>query len=236
MLGRMADEQGVSAYVVGGCVRDWCLGIPKSTDLDVVIVGDGIAFARIVVRRLKGRLQTHAQFGTATLFLSSIRSLKRTRGKRLAPAHPMRIDIATCRRERYDKPAAYPKVTPGSLTDDLFRRDFTINAMAMAITASRFGELIDPFGGLNDLQARRLRVLHPNSFLDDPSRILRGARFLERFHFRLESNTAKQLRRTLARGMLGHLNRGRLHKEFQRMLQEPNPLAPLARVVQWLRG
>jgi tRNA nucleotidyltransferase (CCA-adding enzyme) len=148
----------------------------------------------------------------------------------------MRLDIASCRKETYREPAAYPKVSQGTLRDDLFRRDFTINAMAMALNADRFGVLVDPFHGLRDLTRQRLRILHAKSFLDDPSRILRAARLAPRFHLHLEQRTARKVSWALARGLLGRLNRGRLRKEFERMAAEPNPRACLACLGRWLEA
>jgi len=222
-IGRLAEEEAVPVYAVGGCVRDWLLGIDRVTDLDVVVEGDGIAFAQRVARLLQATLQTHAQFGTATLE----RAQKR--------GEPMRIDVASCRKETYAEPAAYPNVTAGGLRDDLFRRDFTINAMAMAISPRQFGRLIDPFGGLKDLRARCLRILHPNSFVDDPSRLLRAVRFAQRYGVALDSQTSRCLRQAVAAGLLGKLNRGRLRKELERMVEEPDPVACLAQLGRWLQ-
>ena len=146
----------------------------------------------------------------------------------------LRIDFATCRQEAYTKPAAYPRVTVGTLQDDLFRRDFTINAMAVDLTPQRFGILIDLFGGREDLHRRRLRVLHARSFLDDPSRILRGIRFAQRFELRWEPQTTRALAQALQQGALGWLNAGRLHKELHRMCEEPNPPACFAQLAKWL--
>jgi len=176
-IGRLAAERGVSVFAVGGCVRDWLLGNPSTIDLDVVVEGDGVAFAQLLGEALSARVTTYGQFGTATLLMR--------RGRRL-----QRIDIASCRKETYAKPAAYPSVTPGTLRDDLARRDFTINAMAMAINPRQFGTLIDPFHGRRDLRPKQLRVLHANSFLDDPSRIRRAVRFAQRFGMTLKRYTA----------------------------------------------
>ena len=221
-VGRFADAQQRPAYAVGGCVRDWLLGIRRTEDLDVTVEGGGIAVAEAVGRALRGTLTVHRQFGTATLLLPG-----RVRG---------RIDFATCRRETYARPAAYPRVEPGTLHDDLFRRDFTINAMAAAIAPSGFGTLIDPFRGRADLARRMLRVLHDRSFLDDPSRILRGIRFRHRFALRWEAGTARLLREALRAGALGWLNRGRLQKELERMGGEPEPLACLRELAGRLGG
>lgn len=213
-IGRIADERGLAAYAVGGCVRDWLLGIADTPDLDVTVEGDGIELARAAGRFLGGTLTVHRQFGTAT------RRLRRSGRSR-----PLRVDFATCRRETYARPAAYPTVAPGTLEDDLFRRDFTINAMAAALGPARFGTLADPFGGLRDLRLKTVRILHPQSFLDDPSRILRGIRFARRFGFRWEPATERAANTALAAGALGRLNPGRLSRELDRMRREPDPLA-----------
>ncbi|MBI3087446.1 MAG: CCA tRNA nucleotidyltransferase [Candidatus Omnitrophica bacterium] len=219
-ISRLAGREGVPAYAVGGCVRDWLWGV-ATVDVDVTVEGDGIAFARRLAASLGAGVVSHAQFGTATVKLSGAR---------------LRLDVASCRKETYAAPAAYPRVSPGTLRDDLFRRDFTINAMAMGLAAGRFGALIDPFGGLPDLRAKRLRVLHAKSFLDDPSRILRAARFAQRYRLALEPGTRAWMRQALAAGMLGRVNRGRLQKELLRMLDEPDPIACLAQVGRWVKG
>jgi tRNA nucleotidyltransferase (CCA-adding enzyme) len=212
-IGRLADQVQMPAYAVGGCVRDWLLGAKQTKDLDVTVEGDGIGLAGAIARVMGGTVEPHEPFGTATLTIPGSR-------------HP-RIDVATCRRETYAKPAAYPAVSRGTLEDDLFRRDFTINAMAMSIAPSAFGALIDPFGGARDLRQRRLRILHERSFIDDPSRILRGARFLTRFGLRWDPLTARAAKAAVASGALGWLNAGRLRREIERMGREPDPLGCL---------
>ena len=211
-IGEEAAAAGVAAYAVGGCVRDWIRGVAKTPDLDVVVEGNGIAFATRLAASLHAALTTHQQFGTSTLLLS--------RGQRL--------DVATCRKETYREPAAYPKVEPGTVRDDLFRRDFTINAVAMALNRSRFGELVDPFGGVRDVRGKRLRVLHAASFRDDPTRMLRGARFATRFGWTLEPSTRRWWSEAVAADWLSRVNRGRVHKELLRMLEEPDSVACLA--------
>lgn len=220
-IGSLAAEQGAAAYAVGGCVRDWLMGRAQQVDVDVTVEGDGLGVAKAVARALDGRVQAHAPFGTATIELDEARPLQR-------------IDVATCRRETYAKPAAYPAVHPGTLRDDLFRRDFSINAMAMSISPKRFGELIDPFGGQADVQRRVLRVLHDRSFLDDPSRILRGVRFARRFGLGWDAHTHTLALDAIAAGALGWLNAGRLHKEFERMLEEPDPQACVSELARLL--
>ncbi len=211
-VGRLAAARSLSAYAVGGCVRDWRLGITQAVDLDVTVEGDGIEIARQVAETLGGTVTVHQQFGTASVMFAQ-------------QTHRWKVDVATCRSETYATPAAYPRVAPGTLEEDLFRRDFTINAMAVVIGPGRFGSLIDPFHGARDLSQRRLRMLHERSFLDDPSRLLRGVRFAQRFRLRWDAATLRAAREAIAAGALGWLNRGRLGKELERMLQEPNPLA-----------
>ncbi len=214
-VGRIAATHEMQAYAVGGCVRDWLLDITRATDLDIAVEGEGISLARLVATSLEGIVEVHEQFGTAT-----VRRQRR------------HIDFATCRRETYARPAAYPRVWRGTLAQDLQRRDFTINAIAMSLSDASFGRLIDPFGGAADLQRKQLRALHARSFLDDPSRILRGIRFAERFGLRWDPCTLRAAREAVRAGALGWLNAGRFHKEFSRMLEEPHPGACLDHLAQ----
>ncbi|MBI4355271.1 MAG: CCA tRNA nucleotidyltransferase [Candidatus Omnitrophica bacterium] len=213
-IGCIAQAQGQQAYAVGGCVRDWLLG-RHTRDVDIVVDREAARLARAVADALGGRLTIHAQFGTATV-------ATRTRT----------IDVATCRRESYAVPAAYPKVRPGTLRQDLFRRDFTINAMACRLAPAAWGRLVDEFGGRRDLTARRLRVLHPRSFIDDPSRILRAVRFEQRLGLTIEPRTRRWMREAIAAGWLLKLNRGRWRKELSAMDEEPRH----ERCVQRLAG
>jgi tRNA nucleotidyltransferase (CCA-adding enzyme) len=225
-IGRRAQALGMPAYAVGGCVRDWWLGISTVTDLDVVVEGDGIAAAEAVARELGGAVEIHRQFGTATV---------RVAGAAGAGA-PLRVDFATCRTERYAEPAAYPAVALGTLEQDLRRRDFTMNAMALAIDPVRFGRLIDPFGGREDLRRRRLRALHRRSFIDDPSRILRGLRFAHRFRIGWERQTLRDASAAVDASLITRLNAGRLRKESRLMLREPRPTADLRRLAALLES
>lgn len=221
-IGTLAARQRVAAYAVGGCVRDWLLGRPVD-EVDIMVEGDGLALAKRFARAHTGKLTAHPQFGTATVEYRAGQDIQR-------------VDFAACRKEVYTEPAAYPKVSPGSLKDDLFRRDFTVNAMAMYVSPKMFGRLVDLFGGVNDLQARVIRVLHAHSFRDDPSRMLRAIRFAERLHFTIEPQTAAWMRAALRENVLARLNRGRLRKELLAMLEEPDPLACLHALGQWLLG
>jgi len=204
----VAESLRAPAYAVGGCVRDWLLGLNAIEDLDVTVEGSGIDVAGAAARALGGTVAVHQQFGTATVGLTQPVAL--------------RVDFATCRNETYAKPGAYPRVAPGTLEEDLFRRDFAINAMAVALSPARFGQLVDPFHGAEDLARKRLRILHARSFLDDPSRILRGARLAHRFGLTWDPQTSRALQQALASGALGWLNAGRVRKELARMRQEPD--------------
>lgn len=210
-IGRVADERGVAVYAVGGCVRDWLLGTARTPDLDVTVEGDSLGLAHALARALGGETLVHQQFGTATVTWR-----RAGRGIR-------RVDLAMCRREQYAKPGAYPRVSPGTLEEDLFRRDFSINAMAMVLSPARFGTVIDPFDGRGDLEHRRLRMLHARSFFDDPSRLLRGVRFARRFGLRWDPPTRDAAERAVASGALGWLNPGRLERELRHMTDEPDP-------------
>lgn len=219
-VGRCAAQLGARAYAVGGCVRDWLL--KRSVDeLDVTVEGDSIAVAKAFAAAHRGALTAHPQFRTATVAYRQGRHLRR-------------MDFAACRKEIYSVPAAYPKVSPGSLEEDLVRRDFTINAMAMQIAPEAFGRMIDPHGGARDAQARLIRVLHAHSFQDDPSRILRAIRFATRLQCTIEPQTAAWMRAAIRAQGLSRLNRGRLRKELSAMAQEPAPLECLGELAQWL--
>ncbi len=224
-IGRLGDTMRLPAYAVGGCVRDWVLGTGVTPDIDVTVEGEGIALARAAAQALGAPVTVHEQFGTATLVLEGV------------PGTPARqIDVASCRKETYAEPAAYPRVMPGTLEEDLFRRDFTINAMAMALSPGRFGALIDPFGGVQDLKRKRLRILHARSFEDDPSRILRGIRFAERFALAWEPATERALRAAVDSGVLARLNAGRFRKELEHMSEESDPLKCLRVLAGVLHG
>ncbi len=195
-------------YLVGGGVRDLLLG-RATLDLDVVVVGDALAVARALHDDLGGaaraRLRAHEAFGTATLTLHD------------GPA----LDLITARREQYPAPGALPLVFPGSLDDDLRRRDFTINAIALDLAPGAGGALLDPLGGRADLAAGVIRVLHEGSFADDPTRLLRAARYAGRLAFDLAPRTAALFRAAVGAGALGTVTPQRLSHEFVRLLAEP---------------
>jgi tRNA nucleotidyltransferase (CCA-adding enzyme) len=205
-LGRLADEKGVALYLVGGVVRDLLLR-RENWDLDLTVEGDGIAFARLVADRYGAGLALFERFATARLTLPK----------------GLKVDIASTRRESYAKPAALPDVQPASLKEDLYRRDFTINAMAIQVNPARFGQLHDPYNGQQDLRAKTIRVLHEDSFIDDPTRIFRAIRFTERFGFHLEPKTRRLLKQAAATDMVAKLSGPRLANEMFLLMQERDP-------------
>lgn len=206
-ISRAAEKSGYSVYLVGGVVRDLLLGYPN-LDLDIVVEGEGIEFARILADLLKGRVRSHRKFGTAVVILPTGR----------------RIDVATARTEFYEHPAALPTVEVSSIRQDFYRRDFTINAMAIALTGERFGELLDYFGGLRDLERRHIRILHNLSFVEDPTRIFRAVRFEQRYGFRMELQTEMLARRAVEMEIVGKLTNARVRDELIYIFSEPNPL------------
>lgn len=206
-----AQGEALAIYLVGGSVRDLLLNRP-TLDVDLTLEGDAPALARRVAIGLGDvRCIVHSAFGTATL-----------------KGADFRLDVATARVETYERPGALPSVRPGSLQDDLFRRDFTVNAMALALTGDQRGAITDPFNGNGDLQAGLLRVLHEASFRDDATRILRAARYGSRLSFRLESNTMRWLRRDVA--YLEAISGPRIREELARLWREPQPERILLRL------
>lgn len=190
-------------HLVGGTVRDILLG-EQSFDVDIAVEGDAIALARAIAKQLHGRVRAHEQFGTAVVLYGQ----------------GQRVDVVTARTEFYDAPAALPTVEHASIRDDLHRRDFTINAMAASLRGEDFGRLLDPFGGRRDLLAGRIRVLHNLSFIDDPTRILRGIRYEGRYGFRMDEHTARLARGCIEMGLVGDLSSERLRDELQLLLSE----------------
>ena len=214
-LGALADGRGMPIYLVGGVVRDLFLR-RENWDLDIAVEGDGIAFARLVADRYRAGLAVFERFATARLVLPD----------------GLKLDIASTRRESYAEPAALPAVAPASLKEDLHRRDFTINAMAVQLNAAQFGRLHDPFGGRRDLAAGSIRVLHEDSFLDDPTRIFRAIRFAQRFGFVLERKTQTLLRRAAATNQIERLSGPRLCNEVLSLLAEREPAGSIASLVR----
>lgn len=195
-------EGWAGVYLVGGAVRDILLDRP-GFDVDIAVEGDGIAFARALAEALVGEALEHGKFGTAVVSYDD-----------------GRVDVATARTEHYEAPAVLPVVEHASLEEDLVRRDFTVNAMAMSLKGEDFGHLVDPFNGRADLAAGLIRVLHDRSFVDDPTRIFRAVRYEQRFGFRMENHTEALARESIATGHVGDLTGPRIRDELQLILGE----------------
>ena len=204
---QVAGELGDRIYLVGGIVRDLVLDFPNK-DVDIVAEHDGIAFARKLAERANGHSRSHKRFGTAVVIFPD----------------GFRVDVATARSESYASPGALPQVETGSLRADLYRRDFTINTLAVSLQGDHFGRLIDYFGGLRDIRNRRIRVMHSLSFIDDPTRVLRAVRFANRHGFQITEGTTELIETAVAQGMLRKISGKRLHTELTLLYDDPRPL------------
>ena len=202
-------------YLVGGTVRDILLGEPNF-DVDVAVEGDAIELARSLADALDGRVRAHRKFGTAVVLYRE----------------EERIDVVTARTEFYDAPAALPSVEHATIREDLFRRDFTINAMAVSLKGEDFGRLVDPFGGRRDLEAKTIRILHNLSFIDDPTRIFRAIRYESRYGFRMDDHTQRLARGTIEMGLVGDLSSARLRDELVALLEEGDAGASILRLAE----
>jgi len=201
--GARTAADGAAAYAVGGPVRDLLRGDP-SRDADIAIEGDAVAVARRLADVLGGgRVVVHRAFGTAVVRAGGVR-----------------IDLAATRSERYPHPAALPVVSPAGIDADLARRDFTVNAVAAGLSGPRAGELLDPFDGRADLAAATIRILHPGSFRDDPTRIFRAARYAARLGFAVDSETERLARDAVAEGLVGELSGARVRADMLALLGE----------------
>ncbi|MBW1990391.1 MAG: CBS domain-containing protein, partial [Deltaproteobacteria bacterium] len=210
-LGQTADEMGVPAYLVGGFVRDLFL-MEKNEDVDVMVEGDGIAFARAFAKKAGARVHSHARFGTAVVTLPD----------------GAKIDVASARFEYYQSPGSLPVVESGSLKLDLYRRDFTINTMVIRINEDGFGTLIDFFGAKRDLKARVIRVLHNLSFVEDPTRVFRAIRFEQRFGFSIGKLTLSLIENAVRMNFFDRLPGKRIWTELRLILNEEN-VVPIIR-------
>jgi tRNA nucleotidyltransferase (CCA-adding enzyme) len=202
-------------YLVGGSVRDALLGV-EGFDIDIAVEGDAIAFARALAKLLGGRVREHEKFGTAVVVYGD--------GER--------VDAVTTRTEFYDAPAALPSVEHASIREDLFRRDFTVNAMAVSLKAADFGHLVDPFGGRRDLAEKRLRVLHNLSFVDDPTRIFRAVRYESRLGFRMDEHAVSLARSCVEMGLFDDLSSARLREELVAILDEADAPRSILRLAE----
>ncbi|NLG32397.1 MAG: CBS domain-containing protein, partial [Syntrophomonadaceae bacterium] len=215
VIGQVAEGLGAKAYCVGGFVRDLLLR-ESNYDVDIVVEGDGEAVAQAVVGKLGGQVRLHDRFQTAAVVLPD----------------GTKIDIATARTEYYEFPAALPVIEKSSIKEDMYRRDFTINTMAISLNPGSFGDLIDYFGGRKDLINRTIRILYNLSFVEDPTRIIRAIRFEQRYGFTMEPDTLRFARDAIERRLIGKLSHKRILQELILILNEKEPLRYLERMEQ----
>ncbi len=211
--GELASSLGANIYLVGGIVRDMILRIPN-LDMDIVVEGDGIAFAREFSLALGARCASHEKYKTAVISLKD----------------GTHIDVATARMEYYKNPGDFPVVEQSTLKLDLYRRDFTINTMAVCLNPQRFGELIDFFGAQRDIKEKLIRVLHAMSFVEDPSRIMRAVRFEQRYGFSLGKQTISLVHAAVRSGLLRNVAGRRISHEIRQILGEDNPIKGMERL------
>lgn len=212
-LGLKCADVGARAYLVGGSVRDALMG-RRPGDLDITVESPPTDFASALAQALDGRVLISSQFSTARL-----------------SAADLELDLVMARSETYPEPGALPEVAPGSLSDDLARRDFTLNAMAADLSPDSWGELVDPHGGQADLSRRVIRVLHDASFRDDATRLLRAARYASRFGFDLTESTLAQVRASA--DYVKTVSPDRFRNELERVFDEPRAWAALSMLDDW---
>ena len=212
-LRRRATHDGLPVYLVGGPVRDAVLGAPVK-DLDFVLLGDAPSLAEELARELGGEVTAHPRFGTATVDVEGDR-----------------VDLVTARKESYPYPGSLPEVSAGGLEDDLARRDFSINAMALPLSEDS-PEVIDPHGGIRDLEGRSVRILHPGSFTDDPTRMLRAVRYQQRLGFGIADSTLSKLKGSLAEGHVKAVTGDRWRQELQKIFEEDRATEMLLRAME----
>lgn len=210
----LAAKEGVNVFLVGGIVRDLMLK-RKNIDLDFIVESNAIVLAKKFASMEKVMVLNHPQFMTATVTLSG-----------------RCLDFATARKETYAYFGALPAVSPGTIKEDLFRRDFTINAMALSLLNNDLTVLVDPFGGEKDLKAKKVRILHAKSFEDDPTRILRAVRFEQRLSFKIEARTLRYLKKAVLENYPSYVKPPRYFAEFIKILKEEKPLPALKRLKQ----
>ena len=214
-LGQVGDELDVGVFVVGGFVRDLLLN-KENFDLDIVIEGDGVAFAEAFTRESDCRVRCHRKFGTAVLIYPD----------------DFKVDIASARMEYYLQPGALPDVEHASVKMDLSRRDFTVNTLAISLNRQSFGELLDYYGGQRDIDDKALRVLHNLSFVEDPTRVFRAVRFEQRLGFQIGKQTEHLLHSAVRLGLLEKVSGKRIFNELFLIMNEPQPLPAVARLAR----
>jgi len=212
-LGKIADKKGYRAYVVGGFVRDLFL-YRVNEDIDIVIEGDGIAFAKKYASMVGARIHSYKKFGTAVIIFPD----------------GFKIDVASARMEYYKFPAALPTVEMSSIKLDLFRRDFTVNTLAIQLSPDRFGILIDFFTAQKDIKEKTIRILHNLSFVEDPTRVFRAIRFEQRFGFSIGKLTSGLIENAVKMDFFKRLSGRRVFAEFRQILEEENPTPAIIRL------
>ncbi|MCK4502279.1 MAG: CBS domain-containing protein, partial [Desulfuromonadales bacterium] len=215
-LGTVADRLGLQIYLVGGFVRDLLLRQPN-LDIDIVVEGDGIAFADAFAKTTQCRVRAHEKFGTAVIVFPD----------------GFKIDIASARLEYYDRPAALPQVEHASIRHDLYRRDFTINALTISLNQDSFGQMLDFFGGQRDLKDKSIRVLHNLSFIEDPTRLFRAVRFEQRLGFCIGRQTKRLMRSAVGLKSVKKVAGLRILNELEQILDEPRVVSALDRLDQF---
>jgi tRNA nucleotidyltransferase (CCA-adding enzyme) len=222
VAGETAEKSDFTVYLVGGSVRDLLMG-STNLDIDIVIEGDGIEFTRKLVERYPAKVKTHKRFVTAKITFLPSGDIEKE----------LTVDVATARTEYYDEPAALPKVETSSIKKDLYRRDFTINALAVKLNPDGFGNLIDFFGGQRDIRDNVVRVLHNLSFVEDPTRAFRAVRFSERFGFRISKHTENLIQSALKLNLFDKLSGSRLYDELLLTFNETAPVMALKHLARY---
>jgi len=225
-IGSTAGQLGYPVFVVGGFVRDVFLDI-ENLDIDVVVEKDGIKFGQTLAKKLKGEFTSHQKFAT-----SVVQVKKFPASWKIELESPLRIDVATARTEFYEYPAALPEVELSSIKQDLYRRDFTINAMAIRLDGKYYGELYDFFGGEKDLREKNVKVLHNLSFVDDPTRIFRAIKLSSRYDLKIEIKTLSFIKSAIDLGLFDVLAGERIREEIIAMLDEPEPVKAIKQMVK----
>jgi tRNA nucleotidyltransferase (CCA-adding enzyme) len=215
-IGYIAEEMSYNTYLVGGFVRDLLLA-RKNEDIDIVVEGDGILFARKYAKHAHARIHAHEKFGTAVVIFPD----------------GFKIDVATARTEHYSSPAAMPTVEKSSIKLDLYRRDFTINTLVIHLNGDRFGTLIDFFGAYQDIKEKVVRVLHNLSLVEDPSRVFRAIRFEQRFGFHIGKLTDHLIKNAVKMNFVKQLGGRRVFTELRLILQEDDPLPAVRRMHEY---
>ncbi len=215
LAGEVAEGLGFSAYLVGGSIRDLLRG-EANLDLDIVIEGDGIMFARKLGKELKVKVKSHKRFGTAVVITDFLK-----------------FDVATARTEYYESPAALPRVEMSSIKKDLYRRDFTINTLAIRLNSDRFGQLLDFFGAQKDIKEKTIRILHNLSFIEDPTRAFRAIRFSERFGFKISKHTINLIKTAVRINLFNKLSGTRMYDELNLLFLETEPINAIKRLAEF---